>query len=140
MLRKRLAEKEEIYSTRKREGKETSYPKNHQRTSTKRKKIRVQAFRLCGKTTQLLKGTQTPFVCEESCCKNVDSVYLSLDDRKAELYWKTTVAITKPFQGLVAQRTTRLTTNQEIAGSTPAKLGDRFFTPMFLVFGETEQD
>ena len=40
----------------------------------------------------------------------------------------------------MAQRTTRLTTNQEIAGSNPAKLGDRFFTPMFLVFGETEED
>ena len=40
----------------------------------------------------------------------------------------------------MAQRTTRLTTNQETAGSNPAKLGDRLFTPMFLMFGETEQD
>ena len=95
---------------------------------------------MCGKTALLLEGTQTPFVRERSCCKKVDSVFLSLDDRKAELYWKTTVALTITFERLVAQRTTRLTTNQEIAGSNPAKLGDRLFTPMFLVFGETEQD
>ena len=43
------------------------------------------------------------------------------------------------MQGLVAQRT-RQTTNQQIAGSNPAKRGDRLFTPKFLVFGETEQD
>ena len=95
------------------------------------KKIREQAFRLCGKTTLLLEGTQTPFVRERSCCKNVDNVFLSLDNRKAELYWKTTVALTNPFEGLVAQRTTRLTTNQKIAGSNPAKLGDRFLPPCF---------
>ena len=104
------------------------------------KEIRVQAFRICGKTTLLLIGTQTAFVRErKNCCKYVDSVFLPLVGRKAELYGKTTVALTKPFQGLVAQRTTRLTTNQ-IAGSNPDKLGDRLFTPMFLVFGETEQD
>ena len=93
-----------------------------------------------GKTTLLLNGTQTPFVRERYCCKNVESVFLSLDDRKAELYWKTTVALTSPFKELVEQRITRLTTNQEIAGSNPAKLGDRLVTLMFLVFGETEQD
>ena len=120
-----------MYTTKKREVKETGYPKNHRRISTKRKKIRVQAFRLSGKTTLLLKVTQTVFVRERSCCKKVDNVFLSLDDRKAELYWKTTVALTRPFDGLVAQRTTRLTTNQEIAGSNPAKLGDRLFTPCF---------
>ena len=27
----------------------------------------------------------------------------------------------------------RLATNQEIAGSNPVRLGDRLFTPMFLV-------
>ena len=95
---------------------------------------------MCGKTTLLLEGTHNAFYRERSCCKNVDSVFLSLDDRKAELYWKTTVALTIPFETLVAQRTTRLTTNQEIAGSNPAKAGDRLFTPMFFVFGETEQD
>ena len=95
---------------------------------------------MCGKTTLLLEGTQTPLVRERYCCKNVDSVFLSLDDRKGELYWKTTVALTSPFDGLVAQRTTRLTTNQEIAGSNPGMLGDRLFTLKFLVFGETEQD
>ena len=77
---------------------------------------------------------------ERSCCKNVDSVFLSRDDRKAELYWKTTVKLTRPFEVLVAQRSTRLTTNQEIAGSNPGKLGHRLFTPMFLVFAETEED
>ena len=88
----------------------------------------------------MLKGTQTLFVGERKhCCKIVDNVILSHDDRKAELYWKTTVALTRPFEGLVEQRTTRLTTNQEIAGSNPAKHVDRLFTPMFLVFGETEQ-
>ena len=95
---------------------------------------------MCGKTTLLLEGTQTPFVRERYCCKTVDSVFLSLDDRKAELYWKTTVALINPFEGLVAQRTTPLTTNQEIAGSNPGNLRDRLFTLMFLVFGETEQD
>ena len=30
------------------------------------------------------------------------------------------------FQGRVAQRITRLTTNQEIAGSNPARLGNTF--------------
>ena len=79
--------------------------------------MRVQAFRLCGSTTLLLNGTQTASVHERrSCCKNVDSVFLSLDDRKAELYWKTTVAFTRPFEGLVAQRPTRLTANQEMTG------------------------
>ena len=87
-----------------------------------------------------MKGTQTPFVRERSRCKNVDSVLLSLDDRKAQLYWKTTVALTRPFESLVAQRTTLLATNQEIAGSNPAKLRGRLFAPMFFVFGETEQD
>ena len=64
----------------------------------------------------------------------------SLDDRKGELCWKTIVAFTRPFAGLAAQRTTRRTTNQEMAGSNPAKLGDRLFTPTSLVLGETEQD
>ena len=103
--------------------------------------MRVQAFRLCGSTTLLLNGTQTASVHERrSCCKNVDSVFLSLDDRKAELYWKTTVAISRPFGGIVAQRTTLLTKNQEIAGWNPASLRGGLLTPMFLVFGETEQD
>ena len=88
-----------------------------------------------------MKGTQTPFVRERKpCCKNVDSVILSLDDRKAELYWKTTVALTRLFEGLVEQRTTRLTTNQEIPRSNPSEIGSRLFTPIFLVLGETEQD
>ena len=89
----------------------------------------------------MLIATQTAFDRErKNCCKYVDSVFLSLDDRKAELYWTTTVALTRPFERLVVQWTTRLTTNQEIAGSNPAKLRDRLFTPMFLVFGGTEQD
>ena len=50
------------------------------------------------------------------------------------------LAFTRPFEWLVAQRTMRLTTNQEITGSNPAKLADRLFTPKFLVFGDTEQD
>ena len=68
------------------------------------------------------------------------SVFLSLDDRKGRPYWKITAAFTIPFEGLVAQRTTRLNTIQEIAGSNPAMLEDRLFIPMFLVFDETEQD
>ena len=94
-----------------------------------------------GRTTLLLNGTQNAFVRERrSCCKSVDSVFLSLEYRKGELYWKTTVALASPFKVLVAQRTTRLTTNQEIAGSNPSKIGDCLFTPMFLLFGEPEQD
>ena len=94
-----------------------------------------------GRTTLLLNGTHNAFVRERrSCCKNVESVFLSLEYRKGEFYWKTTVALTRPFDALVAQRTTRLTTNQEIASSNPSKTGDCLFTPMFLVFGETEQD
>ena len=94
-----------------------------------------------GKKTMFLNGTQTAFVPERrSCCRNVDSVLLSLDDRKGELYWKTAVAFTRPFEVLVEERTTCLTTNLEIAGSNPAKLRGRLFTAMFLVFGETEQD
>ena len=67
-------------------------------------------------------------------------MFLSLDDSKGKPYWRTTATFTRPFAGLVAQRTTRQTTNQEIAGSNPAKLRGRLFTPMFSVFGETEQD
>ena len=105
------------------------------------KTIRAQALRMCGKTALLLNGTPTALGTERrSCCKNVDSVFLSLDDRKGELYWKTAVAFTIPFEGLVAQRTTRLTTNQEIAGSNPAMLGDCLLLPMFLVFDETGRD
>ena len=93
------------------------------------------------KTTLLLDGTQTVFVPERKhCCKNVGSVFLSLDDRKGELYWKTAVAFTIPFKGLVTQQSTGLTTNQEIAGSNPTELRRRLFTPMFLVFAGTEQD
>ena len=94
-----------------------------------------------GRTTLLLNGTQNAFVRERrSCCKSVDSAFLSLEYRKGELYWKKTVASTSPFEGLVAQRTRRLTTHQKIAGSNAAKLRGRLFTPMFLVFGDTEQD
>ena len=67
-------------------------------------------------------------------------MFLSLNDRKGKFYLKTTVAFTRPFEGLVAQRPTRLTTNQEIASSNPSKLRGRLSTPMFLVFEETEQD
>ena len=87
---------------------------------------------MCGRRTLLLNGTQTAFVPERrSCCRNVDSVFLSLDDRKGEFYWRTTVALTRPFEGIVAQRTTRVTMNEEMAGSNPAKIGDRIFTPVF---------
>ena len=67
-------------------------------------------------------------------------MFLSLDDRKGEIHWKTTVILTRPFEGPVAQRTKRLTTNQEIAGPIFSKVGDRLFTPTFSVFGETKQD
>ena len=96
---------------------------------------------MCGKTKLLLNGTHTALGPDRrSCCKNVDSVFLSLDNRKGQLYLKTTAAFRSPFEGIVAQRTTRLTTNQEIAGSNPAMLEDRLFISMFLVFDETEQD
>ena len=78
-------------------------------------KIREKAFRMRGNKTLLLNGTHIAFVRERrSCCKNVDSVVQSLDDKKGELYWKTTVALTRPIAGIVAQRTTRLTTNQRL--------------------------
>ena len=64
----------------------------------------------------------------------------SLDNRKGKLYWKTTAAFTRPSEGQVAQETTRLTTNQEMVGSNPAMLGDCLFTPIILMFDETEQD
>ena len=81
-----------------------------------------------GKTTLLLNGTQNTFIREKrSCCKNEDSIFLSLDNMKGELFWKTTIALTRPFKELVEQRITRPTTNQEIAGSNPGKLGDRLF-------------
>ena len=136
----KLAEKFEIFSTMKREAKETSSPKKHRRTSTYQKKSEYKPLE-CGKTTLLLNGNQTAFVRKRRpCSKNDHSVFLSLDNRKGELHWKTTVALTRPFEGLVAQRKTRLTTNQEIAGSIFSKVGDRLFTPTFSVFGETGQD
>ena len=64
----------------------------------------------------------------------------SLDNRKGKLYWKTTATFTRPSEGQVGQQTTRLTTNQEMAGSNPAMLGDCLFTPIILMFDETEQD
>ena len=67
------------------------------------KKNSAQALRKCGQTTLLLNGTHTAVVhTKRSCCKNVDSVFLSLDDRKRELYWKTTVAFARPFKRPVA--------------------------------------
>ena len=63
----------------------------------------------------------------------VKNVILSTDDRKGELYWKKNVAFTRHSEGAVAQRTTRLTTNQEVADSPRIRHGDRLFTPMFLV-------
>ena len=105
------------------------------------KTIRIQAFRMCGKTTLLLNGTQTALGPERrSCCKNVDSVFLSLDDRKGKPYRRATTAITRLFEGLLAQQTTHLTTNQETDGSKPVMLGDCLFIPMFLVFDETGRD
>ena len=96
---------------------------------------------MCGKTTLLLNGTQIAFVPERRpCCKNVGSVFLSLDDRKGELYWKTTVAFTGPSEVLVAQRTRPLTTNQEIEGSNTAKLRRRLFTSKNLVLDGAGQD
>ena len=60
----------------------------------------------------------------------------SLDDRKGELHWKTTVALTRPLEGLVAQRKTRLTTNQETARSNSSGLE----IVCCLQFGEMDQD
>ena len=89
---------------------------------------------MCGKTALLLKGTHTEFLYKRiSCCSNEYSVFLSTDDRRGKFYWKTTVPFARPLKRLVAQRTTRLTTNQEIEGSNPVRLGDRLFTHMFLV-------
>ena len=95
---------------------------------------------MCGQTMLLLNGTPTALGPDRSCCKNVDSVFLSLDDRKGKPYWRTTAAFTRPFNGRVAQRTTLQTTNQEMAGSNPAMLGDCLFTSMLVVFDETGRD
>ena len=95
---------------------------------------------MCGQTMLLLNGTPTALGPERSCCKNVDGVFLSLDDKEGKPYWRTTAAFTRPFNGRVAQRTTLQTTNQEMAGSNPAMLGDCFFTSMLVVFDETERD
>ena len=83
---------------------------------------------MCGKTALLLKGTHTEFLYKRiSCCSNEYSVFLSTDDRRGKFYWKTTVPFARPLKRLVAQRTTRLTTNQ-IAGSNNDWLGNRLFT------------
>ena len=112
-----LAEKVDIVSTKKRKRKEKRLSESR-RGKLNITKNRIQSFRMCGKTTFSLNGTHTAFVRERgSCCKNVHSVVLSLNDKKGEFYWKTFVAIARPFKIPMAQRTTRLTKNQEIAGS-----------------------
>ena len=83
---------------------------------------------MCGKTTSSLNGTHTAFVRERRyCCENVHSVVLSLDDKKGEFYWKTTVTIARPFKILMEQRTTRTAKNQWIAGANSFVLENFYF-------------
>ena len=68
MTSEKLAEKDEMYSTNKREVKETSYPKNHRRTSTKPKKSEYKPLdcvakqRCCSRAHKLRSFVRDPAV------------------------------------------------------------------------------